>query len=206
MEKTQKTDRRTRYTRQTIKDILLEELKSKPYGKITVTELCKKAELNRGTFYLHYYDIDDVLNDIFEDFLTDTSSVLDHVLCPYNGSCGYPFCEKIRSSPRYQVLFFDDVTSARMLEKLTELGKENFVTRLMQNSLLTFEQAEAVFCFQMNGCLAINRMMLKNHCTDWTKIQQAVDQFIRAGLEHFLIHDQRGEVMPGMDGKIVASP
>ena len=80
MERTQKTDRRTRYTRQTIKGILLEELKTKPYSKITVTELCKKAEINRGTFYLHYCDIDDVLDDIFEDFLSDTSSVLDHVL------------------------------------------------------------------------------------------------------------------------------
>ena len=82
MDKTHRTDRRTRYTRQAIKEILLEELKNKPYSKITVTEICKKAEMNRGTFYLHYYDIDDVLNDILEDFLSDTSGVLDHILCP----------------------------------------------------------------------------------------------------------------------------
>ncbi len=195
MEKPRKIDRRTRYTRQTIKDILLEELRTKPYSKITVTEICKKAEMNRGTFYLHYYDIDDVLNDIFEDFLSDTSSVLDHVLCPHKMNCTYPFCEKIHSSPHYQILFFDDVTSARMLEKFADLGKENFVTRLMQNRLLTFEQAEAVFYFQMNGCLAINRMMLKNQCTDWSRIQQTIDQFIKAGLENFLIHDQREEFL-----------
>ena len=54
MDKTHRTDRRTRYTRQAIKEILLEELKTKPYSKITVTEICKKAEMNRGTFYLHY--------------------------------------------------------------------------------------------------------------------------------------------------------
>lgn len=193
MEKSQKTDRRTKYTRQTIKNIFLKELKDKPYGKITVTEICKKAEINRGTFYLHYYDIDDVLNDIFEDFLSDTSSVLDHVLCPNKMRCTYPFCEKIQSSPHYQVLFSDDVICARMLEKFADMGKENFITRLMQNSLLTFEQAEAVFYFQMNGCLTINRMMLKNQSADWTKIQQTIDQFIKAGLENFLIHDQREE-------------
>ena len=97
MDKTHRTDRRIRYTRQAIKEILLEELKTKPYSKITVTEICKKAEMNRGTFYLHYYDIDDVLNDILEDFLSDTSGVLDHILCPYKQTCTYPFCEKIRS-------------------------------------------------------------------------------------------------------------
>ena len=82
-----------------------------------------------------------------------------------------------------------------MLEKLADLGKEDFVTHLMKNSLLTFEEAEAVFYFQMNGCLAINRMMLKNHCSDWTKIQHTIDQFIKGGLETFLIHDQREELL-----------
>ena len=151
--------------------------------------------MNRGTFYLHYYDIDDVLNDILEDFLSDTSSVLDHVLCPYKLNCTYPFCEKFVLHPIIRCCSFDDVTAARMLEKLADLGKEDFITRLMKNSLLTFEQAEAVFYFQMNGCLAINRMMLKNHCSDWTKIQQTIDQFIKGGLETFLIHDQREEIL-----------
>ena len=45
-EKTRKQDRRTRYTRQTIKDTFLELLNQKSFTKITVTEgvsqsLCK---------------------------------------------------------------------------------------------------------------------------------------------------------------------
>ena len=51
-EKTRKQDRRTRYTRQTIKDTFLELLKQKSFTKITVTEICKNAAINRGTFYL----------------------------------------------------------------------------------------------------------------------------------------------------------
>ena len=68
-EKTRKQDRRTRYTRQTIKDTFLELLNQKSFTKITVTEICKNAEINRGTFYLHYYDIHDVLTDIFDDMI-----------------------------------------------------------------------------------------------------------------------------------------
>lgn len=55
------------------------------------------------------------------------------------------------------------------------------------------EQAESVFYFQMNGCLSINRLMLRNHCNDWKQIQTVIDKFIKAGLESFLIHDQREE-------------
>ena len=65
-EKTQKEDRRTRYTRQVIKEAFLTLLEEKEYPKITVTEICRLAEINRGTFYLHYYDTADVLDDLLD--------------------------------------------------------------------------------------------------------------------------------------------
>ncbi len=184
-------DRRTRYTRQTIKDSLLSVMQQKPFSKITVTEICRLSEINRGTFYLHYYDLDDVLDDIIENFMKDTTHVFDHVMCPDKSSCSFPFCQKMQESQQYQTLFFDEIASARLLEKLCDLSKEHFITNLMQNSLLSYEQAEAVLYFQMNGCLAINKRMLKNHCTDWKSIQQAIDHFLKAGLESFFIRDGR---------------
>lgn len=57
-------DRRTKYTRSVIREALMELLRIKPYSKITVTELCRLADINRGTFYIHYFDVDDVLDDI----------------------------------------------------------------------------------------------------------------------------------------------
>ena len=80
-EKTRKQDRRTRYTRQTIKDTFLELLNQKNFTKITVTEICKNAEINRGTFYLHYYDIYDVLSDILNDMTQDMLTTVDHLFC-----------------------------------------------------------------------------------------------------------------------------
>jgi len=59
----------------------------------------------------------------------------------------------------------------------------------MKDSLLTFEQAEAVFYFQMNGCLSINRMMIKNQCMVWTVIQKTIDIFIKSGIEALLKHE-----------------
>lgn len=77
-----------------------------------------------------------------------------------------------------------------LLSKLSDVCKESYVTYLMSHSLLTFQEAEAIFTFQMNGCLAINRLMLRNHCTDWKIIQRTIDNFIRAGLEHYLLPDR----------------
>lgn len=196
-EKTRKEDRRTKYTRQTIKENFLKLLEKKQFSKITVTEICKLAEINRGTFYLHYYDTEDVLDDILLEMLEGTTSAIDHVLCPKcSSNCSYPFCDKIHNSPQYQALFLDDTLSSKLIEKIADTGKEGYVTWLMSHSLLTFEEAEAIFYFQMNGCLTINKLMLRNHCTDWKKIQKTIDAFVKSGLEAFLIHDQRDEKSP----------
>lgn len=185
------TDRRTRYTRSVIRQSLLTLMQQKPFAKVTVTEICRLSEINRGTFYLHYYDLEDVLDDVIKEMIRDTTQVFDHVMCPEKSRCTYPFCRKVQESREFCILFSDETASPRLLERLCELSKEDFITRLMQNSLLSYEQAEAVLYFQMNGCLAINKRMLKNNCRDWSRIQQAIDQFIRAGLESYLIRDGR---------------
>lgn len=190
-----KEDRRTKYTKQVIKDSFLKLLNKKSYTQLTVTELCRLAEINRGTFYLHYYDLEDVLDDILSELVSDTTDVIDHVTCAVRqeNGCTYPFCDKIHNNPQYHPLFLDDTISSRIVEKLAEKCKESYVTRLMSHSLLTFQQAEAIFYFQMDGCLTINKLTLRNHCTDWKKIQSVIDRFIKAGIESFLIHDQRDE-------------
>ncbi|MGI6011475.1 MAG: TetR/AcrR family transcriptional regulator [Ruminococcus sp.] len=193
--KNQSTDRRTRYTQNSICDSLLSLMQRKPFTKITVTEICRQSEINRGTFYLHYYDLDDVLDDVIEKTIQDTTQVFDHVMCPEKDRCTYPFCRKVQESQEFRILFSDETASVRLLDKLCELSKENFITKLMQNSILSYEQAEAILYFQMTGCLAINKRMIKNNCRDWQNIQHTIDQFIKAGIENFLIRDQREELM-----------
>ena len=101
-----KMDRRTRYTRQIIRDTLLELMGEKGFNHVTVTEVCRRAELNRGTFYLHYLDLNDVLDDILTELMSETTCALDNVLCPNRQCTTYPFCDKIRSNDRYRVLFW----------------------------------------------------------------------------------------------------
>ncbi|MCD7891755.1 MAG: TetR/AcrR family transcriptional regulator [Ruminococcus sp.] len=47
-------------------DAFLELLEQKDFEYITVTEICKKADVNRSTFYLHYETIGDLLSECLE--------------------------------------------------------------------------------------------------------------------------------------------
>lgn len=50
-------------TARKIDDAFLEILEKKDLEYITVKEICKKANVNRSTFYLHYETIYDLLNE-----------------------------------------------------------------------------------------------------------------------------------------------
>lgn len=67
-------DARVRYTRMIIEQSFLELLESKPVCKITVTELCEKAQINRATFYKHYMDIPHLLECMEEDLFAQIRS------------------------------------------------------------------------------------------------------------------------------------
>ena len=58
------TDRRAQKTRKALSNALSELLTQKELHKITVQEICDKAELNRGTLYRHYLDVYDLYEKI----------------------------------------------------------------------------------------------------------------------------------------------
>lgn len=66
-----KNDLRVVKTKQTIHKALLLLLKDKSLTQIKITELCKAATINRGTFYFHYQSVDDVLQELFEEIMQD---------------------------------------------------------------------------------------------------------------------------------------
>lgn len=67
-----RTDARIRYTQGVLKQALLSFLQEKPINKITVKEICERAELNRATFYAHYSDcfalLESIENELIDEF------------------------------------------------------------------------------------------------------------------------------------------
>lgn len=72
------TDRRTKYTKSVIREALFDLLKEKPLAKVTVTDICKLADINRSTFYSYYEDVNSLMsqiqNDVFEDILASLTT------------------------------------------------------------------------------------------------------------------------------------
>lgn len=66
--KSSNEDLRVRRTRESIRKAFSEMLLEMPYEKITVTELSERANINKKTFYRHYATLDDLLEEVENEF------------------------------------------------------------------------------------------------------------------------------------------
>lgn len=57
-----------------IKEALLSLMVEKPFDKITITDIVKMADINRGTFYAHYENTSEVLKSISLSVMDEISS------------------------------------------------------------------------------------------------------------------------------------
>lgn len=64
-------DRRAVRTRRMIRNALSELIEEKGYNNISITDLCSRADINRGTFYLHYTDKYDMLEQIENEVIQE---------------------------------------------------------------------------------------------------------------------------------------
>ena len=70
MDASESKDLRVRKTLTAIREAFAEMLLEMPYERITVTELSKRASINKKTFYRHYPVLDDLLREMQLSFAT----------------------------------------------------------------------------------------------------------------------------------------
>ncbi|MDR1421864.1 MAG: TetR family transcriptional regulator C-terminal domain-containing protein [Coriobacteriales bacterium] len=80
MAKSDKTDRRVRYTKAALREALVAQMQDRHISAITVKSLCRQADVNRSTFYLHYRNQFDLLKQVEEEMIDDLRRRLDNQL------------------------------------------------------------------------------------------------------------------------------
>ena len=71
---------KVKQTKQILKDAFIELYRNKSIDKISVKEITTLTGLNRGTFYIHFKDIYDLLKQIENEFLHDVEELSNKIL------------------------------------------------------------------------------------------------------------------------------
>ncbi|WP_211334355.1 TetR/AcrR family transcriptional regulator [Companilactobacillus furfuricola] len=184
-----KIDRRTLYTINVIKDAFLELINETSYSDMTVTSLCKRAELTRSTFYLHYNNLTDVLDDILKDiFAFDRESdtvisdedALSIDMLKSNESL-LPACQRVGDSAKYQQLLLDPTLSEYIVGKIIKNERPRVLPSIMRQTGLSTADADVLFNYVIHGSFAINKRHKFVKDNEWYRELQLLNQFSLAG-------------------------
>ncbi len=114
------------FSKHNLQEAILILMKDKPFEKITITELCKKAGVSRMAFYKNYQDTEELLLDIFVDSNTE---MIEQIGSPFRHTTGYEwfysmFCTVEKNAPMLMTLF-DAGFEYKYLQLINELVLHN---------------------------------------------------------------------------------
>lgn len=176
-----KIDRRTIMTKSMIKNALLELLDKTSYEKITITALCKQSEITRATFYLHYGNMDEVLDELLDDALrlTELDDNARTNLSSDDPDSFLPACQRAASEPKYKVLFLDDTMSHIILDKLYHREHDKQIKLLMSNYHVSEWEADKLFLYTLHGSFAVNKSLAWEKNKEWYEAQELIREVIK---------------------------
>lgn len=174
-------NRRTEYTKNVIKMAFLESMKQKKFVDISVAEVCRMAEINRSTFYLHYHRIDDVLNEIIDEIIQNIDDVFSQ-FNPDKRVCNRALCQFIRNNEKYQPVLLDESLGEYIIGKLGQHFMADYIEYICNRTDLCPDEVKQIFWFQLHGCFSVAKHNLLCGEEKWLKIKCTLDTFIRRGL------------------------
>ena len=149
--KVHQIDSRVLKTQLSIKEAFMELVKEKGYNQVTVSDICKKANINRNTFYLHYLDKDDLVGKMLKTAYSTMDNALKEYTTTYKTSMSRISEVQIRWGIRNLLSFM-------------EPDKELYKIILMDQSL--------------NGYLKITSNMIKKHIAELLDIKNISSNLI----------------------------
>jgi len=157
---------------------LLSLLENKPFEYITISEICGKAGVNRSTFYLHYENTSDLLEettsyviDNFSSYFSEDAETVAQLLAGcnlqdlefINEKYLFPYLSFIKENQR---LFSTILTQPRAFGSNAIFNKlfDNILAPVLDRFRYPRDEQNYVIMFYLNGITAIINQWLKDGC------------------------------------------
>lgn len=176
-QRTRAEDQRSRRTKGRIKDALLVLLASRGFNELSVSELCREAGVTRSTFYRHFANLSDVVDELidacFEVSSRNTRSgvpggTLDNArrvaaMTEPNELRAHetllPACQRLANDEKYLPLLMDESLAEHVIHRIYQAEIENSVPLYMGRGGLTRREAELMYLRDLYGTFFLNRAL-----------------------------------------------
>lgn len=157
-------------------EALLLLLEKKDFEYITIKEICKKAGVNRSTFYLHYENMNDLLEETLEnkakelllkypDYNNFSVDKNLNDLYLFTPKIVMPYLSFLRENKKIYKLANNNLSLFRV-EKTTFSMYEKLFYPIMEKFKIPDEEKKYIITFYMNGLNGIFKLWLDNDCSE----------------------------------------
>lgn len=137
-------DRRTRYSIDMIRNALFTLLETKDLSAVTVTDICRLADVNRGTFYRYFRDVPDLFAHIEDEFLDSFQQVLSS---KDMNSYYMSILQSIRDNSSLIRFLLASNSTSHIIEKLL-LRQKDFLLDALNSHCPHLERKELEYIFE----------------------------------------------------------
>ncbi|WP_295090102.1 TetR/AcrR family transcriptional regulator [uncultured Catenibacterium sp.] len=184
----QKTDRRVIKTKHAIYKAFVELLNEKDVNQITITDIAKKANINRKTFYNYYSDAYEVMEEIenltVEAFINNMGTVEFTNMADFLTEIFIKFTETVNKDLEFFNLLFKTNNRSFLIVKIVEALKEYVQKRIEESNELDMRRFEVVSNFYLSGVLSVYMNWFMNN------YDQSIEE-ISALLAELVLHGNR---------------
>ena len=147
-----------------LKKALLIEMTEKPFEKIGVVKICKTAEVSRSAFYLHYKNVEEVLDELVDELARARPDAVFKYLLPY----GEPYKSKtdremirgnVMDSVDYSIILKDSIASKKMVDTISEVYLDEYIKVLSEKYGLDPREGKVFFYYQIGGFITALKMV-----------------------------------------------
>ena len=160
-------DRRVRKTKKAMTEALAELLLTKPLNNISVREIADMADINRGTFYLHYRDVYDMADKLQSEIFEKLNDIVDNHEPNKNTEELFPMLVDLfnllsENSELAKVLIGKNGDAA-FVDKLKQVVREKcFVNVQKTFGIKNNDEFNYFYHYIVSGCIGIFSAWLNN--------------------------------------------
>ena len=126
-------------SRRMIRDAFFALAEEKDIRTITVTDLIRRADVNRGTFYAHYDDMQDFLTSVMDEHTAGVQTILGELDQADLFQSPLPIFQRLSETFSEDLDFYQMLQRAGMLNDLMERLKNQFVAQISANPIISPE-------------------------------------------------------------------
>ena len=181
-------DRRIKRTKMLLQNALVDLMLEKAVGKISVKELTQKADVNRSTFYLHYLDIYDMLEQMENEFVETIQGFFHDFFTPLPTSMPLTLfvniSEWLEQDKEYYVKLLRGSASGYIFEELESRIRDEVLTLLY----LIFLDEESLDLrtrvnFTVSGTVGVLRMwVMEGGNISLVELSETIDDILNNGM------------------------